>query len=678
MKIKFYKLSIYGLLALGLSSCFSKEDNNLMPTSNTPKSPMEALKIPSTFDFRTTGDIKFDISTFDNTDKPIKGVIVSVYSYPDDKLLIKGITSQTGVIQLTQSIPTFIKQVAVRPDFIGLPSEFIVDITSNNVKVVFGGKNQTTPSQVRENDSQGRTNAHGFRGPSETSGKYPPIVTLGKWSSQGVPAYLESTRDPISAEFLANIDASVPERQPVTVANPDYLNLTNKNTLTITELADVWITFVHEGAGWTNALGFYTYNLAKPPTKTSDIPSITMIFPNVSYKGSGGGLTSGDKVKIGRFPAGTGIGFVLFANGFNSSKGTVEDGNYAHFSHEALNIESKASLRRHLIVLNDPQTGRLLLAFEDTDRENSGCDQDFNDAIFFATSNPVKAISKDNIPTIDSKTDSDGDGVGDTRDEYPNDPTKAINNYTPSSTSYSSLAYEDLWPFKGDYDMNDLVINYQFKEVYNANNQVVELNAKIYVKAILAQILSGWGFQIPIPSSSVKSVSGQSLLYKVITNSANGTESDQNYATIIALDNAADHLVGGKSDTLNLKIVFTSPIDKSTLGTAPYNPFIFQRDSRGKEVHLVNQAPTQKIDKNLLGSADDRSKASSNIYFKSPENLPWALNLTENFNYPLEGKQILEGYIYFKNWAESGGNSYQDWYLDKPGYRDATKLSKVK
>ena len=670
--MKLYKLPIFVLLVTVFSSCFPKAGDTLTPTDNKPKSAIEKLVIPSTFDFGTTVSVKFDISTFDNTEKPIKGVVVSIYSYPDNKLLIKGITSQVGIIQLTQNIPTYVKQVAVRPNFVGLPSEFIVDIVNNSIKVVFGGKNQTTPCKVRE----GAARYSSFRGPLETNGKYPPIVTLGSWNSKGVPDYLESTKEVISADFLENIDANVPEHRSVTSVNSNYLNLTNKNTLSITELADVWITFVHEGSDWTNALGFYTYNLSTPPTKIADISSITMVFPNVSYCGSGGGLTSGDKVKIGRFPAGTGIGFVLFANAFNTTKGTVEDGNYAHFSHEALNIETKAELRRHLIAFNDPTTNRLLLSFEDIDRANSSCDEDFNDVIFFASSNSVKAISKDNIPTIISKPDRDGDGVSDIKDEYPFDPSRAINNYTPTKNSFGSLAYEDLWPYSGDYDMNDLVINYQFNEVYNANNQVVELNAKIYVKTALANIQNGWGFQIPVPSTSVKSASGQSLRYNIISNASNGTENGQNLATIIAFDNATDYLVAGKSDTLALKIVFTSPIDKSTLGTAPYNPFIFLTKSRGNEVHLTNQVPTQKMDNSLLGTGNDRSNASAGIYYRSETNLPWAMNLTEDFTYPLEGKQIIEGYLNFQKWAESGGTSFPDWYLDKTGYRNVGSLMK--
>ncbi|WP_435356880.1 LruC domain-containing protein [Emticicia sp. SJ17W-69] len=669
MKFKNYLLFIYFLgLNFWLISCVRDFEET---TLTKPKSAMESLNVPSTFVFKTTADVKFDIGTFDNLDKPMKGVVVSIYSYPEDKLLLKGVTSASGVLQINQAIPTAVKQVSVRPNRIGLPNEFIVDVSNNGVKAIFGGKNQTTPKTLRVSSDDETISLRNAR---EISGKY-PIKTLGTWSKEGVPNYLEGKRDDISAEFLANIDASVPERKPVTEVNPGLLKSTNKTVLTITELADVWITFVHEGAGWTNTLGFYTFDLKKPPTNVSDISAITIVFPNVSYSGSGGGLTSGDKVKIGQFPAGTGIGFVLFASGFNGSKGEITDGSYAHFSHEALNIESKEELRRHLIVLNDPTTNRLLLSFEDVNRESASCDQDFNDAIFYATSNPVKAISRDDIPVIINPKDTDGDGLSDNNDEYPTDSDKSYSNFTPSSDTYSSLAYEDLWPFKGDYDMNDMVVNYQFEEVFNAANQVIEIRAKVYVKAILANIQSGWGFQLPIPASAVKSVTGQYLKNNVISNGGNGTESGQEYATIIAFDNGVDIYNAVKPQELNLRIILSTPINKSTLGTAPYNPFIFQTKDRGNEVHLINQAPTQKANKSLLGTGDDRSNGSSNIFYRSDARLPWSINIPEDFKHPLEAKPIVEGYLFFKDWVESDGKNYPDWYLDKKGYRDATKLS---
>jgi len=54
-------------------------------------------------------------------------------------------------------------------------------------------------------------------------------------------------------------------------------------------------------------------------------------------------------------------------------------------------------------------------------------------------------------------TDSDGDGIQDADDDFPNDPARAFINFFPAA-GYGSLAFEDLWPGKGDYDFNDLVV----------------------------------------------------------------------------------------------------------------------------------------------------------------------------------------------------------------------------
>jgi LruC domain-containing protein len=683
MKTKFYQL-LTVTFALMMNACAPELlDVNPDPTTNTGNTKMDKLNIPANFDFNTSGEVKFDIGTFDNTDKPIKGVVLSVYSYPEDKLLFKGITSASGMLSITQKIPTYVKKVSIKPNYIGLPSEMIVEIAGSKVQLNLGGKDPQISGYVVEPEAP--TMIAGARTAAQ---EYPPISYMGSWDSNGVPKYLESTRDAIGSSFLEKINASVPEGQPVPTAHPDFLNAANRNYLVIKELSDVWVTFVHEGAGWTNTLGYYTFDPAAPPTKPSDISKINIIFPNVSFKGSGGGLVTGDKVKLGRFEGNTAIGFVLLANAY--SNGTVGKGHYAHYSQDALNTETVKDLRRHLIVLNDPETHRMVLSFEDVSRQNTpiNCDNDFNDAIFFATSNPVRAIDTDNIPVIDSAKDSDGDGVGDSRDEYPKDPTRAINNYTPSKNTYSTVAYEDLWPSQGDYDLNDLVVNYQFQEVLNASNQVVEMKMKAYVKAIGASFPSGWGFQMPIEPSAVKSVTGASLTEGRIKTSANGLEADQKYAVVIAFDNAFKRMkpysgfvnttqgstIVAPADTLNLQIVFSSPVNKSTLGNAPFNPFSFKSDERGKEVHLPNMVPTSKADLSLFGTANDNSSVSKKVYYKTAKGLPWAIDFTSDFRYPAESQAIIDAYLKFSQWAESGGSNYSDWYLQKKDYTDETKI----
>ena len=48
---------------------------------------------------------------------------------------------------------------------------------------------------------------------------------------------------------------------------------------------------------------YYTYDLNNPPATAPQPEDITIIFPNASALGSGGGLQVGDKVKLGTFAA---------------------------------------------------------------------------------------------------------------------------------------------------------------------------------------------------------------------------------------------------------------------------------------------------------------------------------------------------------------------------------------
>lgn len=229
---------------------------------------------------------------------------------------------------------------------------------------------------------------------------------LSSYNSDGVPAKL-SGRDYISPKFLNNIKASLPESFPVPTFNPKYIADGIDSDLKLYDQADVWVTFVAEGAGYKNVLGFYTYSLDNPPKKAPGTSDVTIIFPNVSAAGSGGGLVAGDQVYIGNFPKNTGIGWVLYANGYN---GKVTTGLWTLFSDPDFNPESKASQRRHNVLLKDTESDKIVLTFEDIRRDYSSCDQDFNDAIFYVTANPQTAIYKEKINELTISTSSVSSG----------------------------------------------------------------------------------------------------------------------------------------------------------------------------------------------------------------------------------------------------------------------------
>jgi hypothetical protein len=238
--------------------------------------------------------------------------------------------------------------------------------------------------------------------PSSTSSSY---NFLGTYTSNGTPLYLEDPSDVVSSETLEVITNSLPDNYPVPDYNPQYITSSYDTDIKIEATADIFVTFVREGDDYNNAFGYYTYDINSPLTSPPAKEDITIIFPNVSAEDSGGGLQIGDKVKIGTFEAGTGIGFVLLVDGWSSTQEDVLEGELQLYSDIGLNPESDESLRTHNVILNDPTNERLILGFEDIRRDDIASDQDFNDAIFYISTNSYTAINTSNFADIDSATD---------------------------------------------------------------------------------------------------------------------------------------------------------------------------------------------------------------------------------------------------------------------------------
>ncbi len=222
---------------------------------------------------------------------------------------------------------------------------------------------------------------------------------LGTFQTDGTPDYLEPIDDIVTPEFLEFVNLALPENFPVPDFNPQYITSGYDTDILLDEDADVWVTFVGEGAGYKNILGFYTYEIINPLSAAPSREDITIVFPNVSKLFSGGGLVPGNKVHLGRFPAGTGIGWVLLANGYQNNE--VTDGLWRVFSNSDFNPENDPYLQQHNVLLKDPDSERIILGFEDIRRDYASCDQDFNDALFYITANPYSAIRTTNISDPD-------------------------------------------------------------------------------------------------------------------------------------------------------------------------------------------------------------------------------------------------------------------------------------
>ena len=142
------------------------------------------------------------------------------------------------------------------------------------------------------------------------------------------------------------------------------------------------MTYIHQGAGTKNTLAFYTYPSNNPPATAKDIKNITFAFPNVGPTTT---LQPGHKVNIGRFNPGTSVGFVLLINAWDNDKREINSNTIHYCTNHILNPEKDPGLRRHSVIINYPEENKVLIGFEDMNREDPNCDHDFNDAVFFCT-----------------------------------------------------------------------------------------------------------------------------------------------------------------------------------------------------------------------------------------------------------------------------------------------------
>jgi LruC domain-containing protein len=564
----------------------------------------------------------------------------------------------------------------------------------------------------------------------------------------------------IPSTLYTQINATLPERKDIRTnaifpSTDEQSNIIMKTGQT----SKVWATFITEGAGFHNSVGYFIYDPLNPPTKPSEVSSSEIIFfPDASQdsplpRASGG---SGPTVYLGEIPAGKAMGFFVVANGWVagngrhqpftnlSSAGTVSgvkdaiDPSWVYYTLGNLNPEPKASpanLHRHGLIMKEGTVGsgetgyqRLVLAMEDYLRTSSSCDHDFNDIVLAlhiekkeSVANLTTAGGLQTMLAPGANPDTDGDGVPDVLDEFPNDATLAKSRFFPGSDSWGTLGYEDLWPAKGDYDFNDLVVKYRSQEILHANGKVKKLKLTYRLDARGATFHSGFAVRleginadkvasivVTKPDNSTKTISPtlssangsfaldetapavhpKGLAATYVTTPTDGSKLDASGIVIRLTDDAFDWLpenTAGTGDcrtfyntgngcdllptkTFTVEVTFTDPIT-TTFPSPPYDPFIFRAGDSQREVHLAGKKPTEWAKRSTIyGTIDDSTNTStySRTFVtgtgNSTPNLPWAIHLPYDWAYPREGINTVVAYPDLLKWGSSNGGTDTDWY----------------
>lgn len=270
--------------------------------------------------------------------------------------------------------------------------------------------------------------------------------------------------------------------------------------------------------------------------------------------------------------------------------------------------------------------------------EDFTSDENFSDVVMTLKSNPVDAIT--DVPIVD-----------------PED-----NKTTVGPLLQGTYAFEDLWPNKGDYDMNDVVVRYDYGKTFDIDNKIYTENFTFKTFQNIAANNNGLAVRLTtngtVSSATVSVCKPNETEFEDIELKYEAADN-----VYILTDNVKDNMNGEYKITVN----YSTP---ATMQSS-VEPFIFKNTQDGKrwEVHLPKHKPTSKVDASYFGQGDDASNPSNGVYYVRSGNYPFAFYLSgadENDLSPIltenESVAIDKVFSDYSKWVESGGTTNQDWY----------------
>lgn len=262
--------------------------------------------------------------------------------------------------------------------------------------------------------------------------------------------------------------------------------------------------------------------------------------------------------------------------------------------------------------------------------------------------------------------------------------------YYPSEAGYVTLAFEDLWPSRGDYDLNDFVTHYR-TGISTVNGEVSSIHIGGQVLALGATFHNGFAVQIDNLLPGEVDVANIAFEINGETINRSPLESGHTSAVFVVADDLWDYVTPAEGCTFyrtekncgespiqftySLEIPLIKPVSADLIKVSLYKPFIFatpgfNRNSifdsppgRDLEIHLKNNQPSLLADPALLGRADDRSLPNAEIYYQTENGLPWALEIGTEWQHPWEYIDLIQAYPNFVDYVQSEGQSSKDWYL---------------
>lgn len=427
----------------------------------------------------------------------------------------------------------------------------------------------------------------------------------------------------------------------------------------ISKNAEVAVTYLGQNTCWNCSMGYYYYKKGEEPTSLKDV-DIIMLFPNTQ---DGKWVNGPEKAKLtaginrltpvqlkyypdiakgsmegetNTFPAGYRIGFVLANNAWSNRVPGFENRNnkYRAATSEGLSVNNEG------VSFNSPRTAVykygdwVMISFEDFTT-----DENFSDVVMTMKSNPVDAIT--DVPEVDPGDDKT----------------------TVQPSLKGTFTFEDLWPSKGDYDMNDVMVRYSYGKSFDINNKIYSETFVFKTFANVATNNNGLAFRLTTNGTVSHATfavrkAGET---EFVEEKLQYEEADNVY---ILTDNVKGNMGAEYKITVNYDVPATQQSDAEA--------FIFKNEDSGKrwEVHLPKHKPTSKMETSYFGQGDDASKPDKGIYYVRNGAYPFAIflggasekDLSKMLDRANESTAIDQLYGEYSGWVESNGTKNQDWY----------------
>lgn len=282
--------------------------------------------------------------------------------------------------------------------------------------------------------------------------------------------------------------------------------------------------------------------------------------------------------------------------------------------------------------------------------------------------------------------------------EYINEPN-IIKAYSPTKETFGTLLFEDMWPEKGDYDLNDFVAYYQTQGVYSLSYNT-ETMGKDYI-TVNIQFRAIGGLQPYrlclqfdfLPASYIDDIKISSTNESIQPELLNPEEdspaifafvgseklkgqkggkyynTESEYLTkeseLITVSMTLSSQTGYRPDEQlteaekQLRIIKSNAIS-STISCPTTHNFFLQNTVNGKEIHLRGYKPTKLYTDYEVDAA---GKIKEDIPYCSIDNFVWGLKVPAPIQHSKEEVDITKAYKKFTNWILSNNTSDENWYM---------------